>query len=146
MDTFSAILGLGSLGAGIFGGIGQANTAAQMANAQFAKANQGILEGRQANAFGAAQSLWGPLFQAGAGGTIALDREKEAKQWLQGRYAERQMGLASEASKRARLADISPETKERLQNENRLLIERITAEKRALADAMFGSISSSYRA
>ena len=56
------------------------------------------------------------------------------------------MGLGSEASKRERMAAISPESKERAQFENRLAIQRSLAEKRAQTDAMFGPISSSYRA
>jgi hypothetical protein len=54
------------------------------------------------------------------------------------------MGLGSEEAKRARLAAISPESKERARFENRLAIEREIAARRAQTDAMFGPISSSY--
>jgi hypothetical protein len=45
-----------------------------------------------------------------------------------------------------RMAAISPESKERAQFENRLAIDREIAARRAQTDAMFGPISSSYRA
>jgi hypothetical protein len=51
------------------------------------------------------------------------------------------MGLGSEEAKRARLAAISPESKERAQFENRLAIQRSLAENRARTDAMFGPTS-----
>ena len=85
-------------------------------------------------------------FDVGTGGDIAFGREKAGKEFLVGPYANRLIGLNSEEAKRARLAAISPESKERAQFENRLAIQRSLAEKRAQTDAMFGPISSSYRA
>ena len=144
MDPLSLGLGLGnSLISGLFG-MGQAQTSASIAQAQLAAQNQAILEGREQTKAALGSSMWGPLFAAGAGGDIAFGREKAAKKWLQGSFAERQLGLGSEAAKRERLARISPESKEAAQFENRLAIERSLAEKRALTDAMFGRTSSSY--
>jgi hypothetical protein len=141
MDPLSLGLGLGSsLIGGIFG-MGQAQTSASIAQANLAAQNQAILEGREQTKAALGSSMWGPLFQAGTGGDIAFGREKAAKSWLQGPFAERQLGLGSEASKRERLARISPESKEAAQFENRLAIERSLAEKRALTDAMFGRIA-----
>jgi hypothetical protein len=88
--------------------------------------------------------MWGQLFQAGAGGDLAFSREKAAKQFLQGPYAERQLGLQSEASKRERMARISPESKEAARFENRLALDRIERERRALTDVMFGPVRGSY--
>ncbi len=141
MDPLSLGLGLGSSLIGGLFGMGQAQTSASIAQAQLAAQNQAILEGREQTKAALGSSMWGPLFQAGTGGDIAFGREKTAKSWLQGPFAERQLGLGSEASKRERLARISPESKEAAQFENRLAIERSLAEKRALTDAMFGRIA-----
>ena len=141
MDPLSLGLGFGSSLIGGLFGMGQAQTSASIAQAQLAAQNQAILEGREQTKAALGSSMWGPLFQAGTGGDIAFGREKAAKTWLQGPFAERQLGLGSEASKRERLARISPESKEAAQFENRLAIERSLAEKRALTDAMFGRIA-----
>ena len=141
MDPLSLGLGLGSSLIGGLFGMGQAETSAQIAQAQLAAQNQAILEGREQTKAALGSSMWGPLFQAGTGADIAFGREQAAKTWLQGPFAERQLGLGSEASKRERLARISPESKEAAQFENRLAIERSLAEKRALTDAMFGRIA-----
>jgi hypothetical protein len=144
MDPLSLGLGLGtSVISGLFG-LGQAQTSASIAQANLAAQNQAILEGREQTKAALGSSMWGQLFQAGAGGDLASSREKAAKQWLQGPYAERQLGLQSEASKRERLARISPESQEAARFENRLAIERALAEKRAQTDAMFGPVRGSY--
>lgn len=146
MDPLSLGLGLGSSVIGGLFGIGQQKTAASIAQAQLAAQNAAFLEGREQNKGALAGALFNKLFDVGSGGDIAFGREKAGKEFLVGPYAERLMGLGSEEAKRARLADISPEAKERAQFENRLAIERSLAEKRAQTDAMFGPISSSYRA
>jgi len=139
-------LGLASAGIGLISGFGQQRTAASIAQAQLAAQNAAFLEGRELNKGQLAGSMFNKLFDVGSGGDIAFGREKAGKEFLVGPYAERLMGLGSEEAKRARLAAISPEAKERAQFENRLAIERSLAEKRAQTDAMFGPISSSYRA
>ena len=141
MDPLSLGLGFGSSLIGGLFGMGQAQTSASIAQAQLAAQNQAILEGREQTKAALGSSMWGPLFQAGTGGDIAFGREKAAKSWLQGPFAERQLGLGSEASKRERLARISPESKEAAQFENRLAIEREIAARRAQTDAMFGRIA-----
>jgi hypothetical protein len=140
MDPLSLGLGLGSsiLG-GIFGSQ-QAKTAASIANAQLKAQNQAILEGREQTKAALGSSMWGPLFQAGTGGDLSFAREKEAQKFMQGPFAERQLGLGSEQSKRERLARISPESKEAAQFENRLAIQREIAARRAQTDAMFGPV------
>lgn len=146
MDPLSAGLGLASAGVGLISGIGQQKTAANIAAAQLKAQNAAFLEGRELNKGQFASSLFNKLFDAGVGGDIAFEREKAGKQFLVGPYAERLMALDSEASKRERLAAISPESKELAQFNNRLAIERETAARRAQTDAMFGPIASSYRA
>jgi hypothetical protein len=139
-------LGLASAGIGLISGIGQQKTAASIAQAQLKAQNAAFLEAREQNKGALAGSLFNKLFDVGSGGDIAFGREVAGKKFLVGPYAERLMGLGSEESKRERLAAISPESKERAQFENRLAIQRSLAEKRAQTDAMFGPISSSYRA
>lgn len=142
-DPASLSLGLGtSVISGLFG-IGQAQKWADIANASFAAQNQAILEGREQTKAALGQSMWGPLFQAGTGGDIAFGREKAAKEWLAGPYAERLQGLTTEAARRERLGAISPEAKERARFENRLAIERSIAENRARTDALFGPVRGS---
>lgn len=144
MDPLSLGLGLGSsLIGGIFG-MGQANTAASIAQAQMAMANQGIIEGRNTRDFQEAAQRRGALLGATTLGDISFEREKEAIGERLGRFAERQLGLGSEASKRERLARISPEAKEAARFENRLGIQRALAERRAVTDAMFGPVRGSF--
>ena len=146
MDPLSLGLGLGSsVISGLFG-MGQAKTSANIAKAQLAAQNAAMLEGREQNKGQLAGSLFNQIFGTGTGADISFGREKAAKEFLVGPYAERLMGLGSEESKRDRLAAISPESKERAQFENRLAIERETAARLAQTNAMFGPISSSYRA
>jgi hypothetical protein len=137
-------LGLASAGIGLISGIGQQRTAASIAQAQLAAQNAAFLEGRERDKGALAGSLFNQIFGTGTGADLSFNREKAAKQFEVGPYAERLMGLNSESAKRERLAAISPESKERAQFENRLAIQRSLAEKRAQTDAMFGPISSSY--
>ena len=146
MDPLSAGLGFASAGIGLISGIGQQKTAASIAQAQLKAQNAAMLEGREQNKGALAGSLFNQIFGTGTGADISFGREKAAKEFLVGPYAERLMGLGSEESKRDRLAAISPESKERARFENRLAIERATAEQRARTDAMFGPTSSGYRA
>ena len=144
MDPWSLGLGLGSsVISGLFG-MGQAQTSASIAQAQLAAQNQAILEGREQTKAALGQSMWAPLFQSTTGGDIAFGREQAAKKWLQGPFAERQLGLGSEQSKRERLARISPESKEAARFENQLAIKRALAERKAVTDAMFGPVRGSF--
>jgi hypothetical protein len=144
MDPASIALAAGSGLASIFTGIGQQRTSASIAQAQLAAQNAAMLEGREQNKGQLAGSLFNKLFDVGSGGDIAFGREKAGKEFLVGPYAERVRGLEREAAKDARMAAISPESKERAQFENRLAIDREIAARRAQTDAMFGPISSSY--
>jgi len=144
MDPLSLGLGLGSsLISGIFGNQ-QARAAANIARAQMAAQNQAILEGREQSKAALGSSMWGPMFQAGTGADLSFAREKEAQKWMQGPFAERQLGLRSEQAKRERLGRISPEFKEAAQFENRLAIQREIAARRAQTDAMFGPVRGGY--
>ena len=139
-------LGLASAGIGLISGIGQQRTAASIAQAQLAAQNAAMLEGREQNKGALAGSLFNQIFGTGTGADISFGREKEAEKYKRQFLAPFDLALGSEASKRERLAAISPESKERARFENRLAIERATAEQRARTDAMFGPVSSSYRA
>lgn len=138
-------LSLGSsLLSGIFG-MGQARTAASIAQAQLKAQNQAFLEARELNKGQLGASMWGPIFQAGVGGDVAFAREKRARELELGPFAEKELGLNTESARRERLARISPEAKEAARFENKLAIDRALAERRAVTDAMFGPIASSYR-
>ena len=145
-DPTTLAIGLGSSVIGGLFGMGQQKTSASIAQAQLAAQNAAMLEGREQNKGQLAGVLFNKLFDAGSGGDISFQREKDAKMFEVGPYAERLMGLNSESAKRERLAAISPESKELAQFNNRLAIDREIAARRAQTDAMFGPISSSYRA
>jgi hypothetical protein len=143
-DPVTLGLGFGSsVISGLFG-MGQQKTSARIAQAQLDAQNAAMLEGREQNKGALAGSMFNQIFGTGTGADISFGREKAAKEFLVGPYAERLMGLGSEESKRERLAAISPEAKERARFENRLAIERATADQLARTNAMFGPISSSY--
>ena len=146
MDPLSLGLGLGSSVIGGLFGMGQAKTSASIAQAQLAAQNAAMLEGREQNKGQLAGALFNKLFDVGSGGDIAFQREKDAKMFEVGPYAERVRGLERQSAKDARMAAISPEAKELAQFNNRLAIDREIAARRAQTDAMFGPISSSYRA
>ena len=139
-------LGLASAGIGLISGIGQQRTAANIAQAQINFAERARQDAFEQNKLAGALKIFDQTFGAGTASDLSFNREKAAKQFGVGPYAERLMGLGSEESKRERMAAISPESKERAQFENRLAIQRSLAEKRAQTDAMFGPTSSSYRA
>lgn len=144
MDPLSLGLGLGSsVISGLFG-MGQAKTSANIAKAQLAAQNAAMLEGREQNKGALASSMFNQIFGAGTSADLAFGREKEAEKYKRQFLAPFDLALGSEASKRERLAAISPEAKERARFENRLAIERETAARLAQTNAMFGPISSSY--
>jgi hypothetical protein len=131
----------GSIGSSFIGGaFGNAQAAAQM-RLQNQLANEQIIAGRNLAYGQLGESIGNRAFGATTAPDLDITRQAFAKRLEQGPFAERQLGLASEASKRDRLARISPESKEAAQFENRLAIERSLAEKRALTDAMFGRIA-----
>jgi hypothetical protein len=143
-DPVTLGLGLGSsVISGLFG-MGQAKTSASIAQGQLDAHKYGLKAAADANKGQLAGALFNKLFDVGSGGDISFQREKDAKMFEVGPYAERLMGLNSESAKRERLAAISPESKERARFENRLAIDREIAARRAQTDAMFGPISSSY--
>ena len=136
-------LGLASAGVGLVSGIMQNRSAASIANAQLKFAEQGRKDAVERDKAGLANALFNQLFGTGTGADISFGREKEAEKYKRQFLAPFDMALSSEASKRERLAAISPESKERAQFENRLAIERETAARLAQTNAMFGNIGSS---
>lgn len=144
MDPLSLGLGLGSsVISGLFG-MGQQKTSANIANAQLKFAERGRQDAAERDKLAAALGIFGPTFSAGTASDLSFGREKEAEKYKRQFLAPFDLALGSEASKRERLAAISPEAKERARFENRLAIEKATAEKLALTNAMFGPVSSSY--
>ena len=142
-DPVTLGLGLGSsVISGLFG-MGQQKTSASIAQGQLDAHKWGLMAAADANKGQLAGALFNKLFDAGSGGDISFQREKDAKMFEVGPYAERFRGLERQAAKDARLAAISPESKERARFENRLAIDREIAARRAQTDAMFGPVSSS---
>ena len=145
MDLLTAGLGLGSsLIGGIFGNQ-QAKTSASIANAQLQAQNQAMLEARRKRDFEEVAQKSKILLGATTLEDINLARQKEAQKWMQGPSAERAMGIASEQSKRERLARISPESKEASRFENLLNMKRTGFQEAARMEGMFGPTAFSRR-
>lgn len=138
MDPWSLGLGLGgSLISGLFG-LGQARTSASIAQAQLAAQNQAILEGREQTKAALGSSMWGPIFQTGTGGDIAFGREKEAKKWLGGPFADLLQARASEEKKRARDFALDPRTREFNARQRKGQMEEDLFRSQAQLAGMFG--------
>jgi hypothetical protein len=73
---------------GLISGIGQQRTAASIAQAQLAAQNAAFLEGRERDKGALAGSLFNQIFGTGTGADISFGREKAAKEFLVGPYAE----------------------------------------------------------
>jgi hypothetical protein len=82
-------LGLASAGIGLISGIGQQRTSASIAQAQLAAQNAAFLEGRERDKGALAGSLFNQIFGTGTGADLSFNREKAAKQFEVGPYAER---------------------------------------------------------
>lgn len=144
MDPASIALAAGNGLASFFTGIGQQKTSARIAQAQLDAQTAALLEGREQNKGALAGSMFNQIFGTGTGADLAFGREKAAEIYKRRDLFPLDLANLSEASKRERLAAISPEAKERARFENRLAIERETAARLAQTNAMFGPISSSY--
>jgi len=140
------IAGIASAGASIFSGILGNRAAADSLRMQNAMQNAAIEEARRGREAEVAFGLGNRNVSINTGPRLAYGLQKEAQNYQRQFLAPFDLALGSEASKRKRLAAISPEEKERARFENRLAIERETAARRAQTDAMFGPTSSSYRA
>ena len=137
-------LGLASAGIGLISGFEQQRRAADIANAQLKFAEQGRKDAFERDKGALAGSMFNQIFGTGTGADLAFGREKAAEIYKRRDLFPLDLANLSEASKRERLAAISPEAKERARFENRLAIERETAARLAQTNAMFGPISSSY--
>jgi hypothetical protein len=97
-------LGLGSsVISGLFG-MGQAKTSASIAQAQLAAQNAAMLEGREQNKGQLAGALFNKLFDVGSGGDISFQREKDAKMFEVGPYAERIRGIERRSRQRTHVS------------------------------------------
>jgi len=144
-DPVSLGIGLGSsVISGLFGSQ-QAKTSASIANAQLQAQNQAMLEARRKKYFEEVAQKSKILLGATTLEDINLARQKEAQKWMQGPSAERAMGIASEQSKRERLARISPESKEAARFENLLNMKRTGFQEAARMEGMFGPTAFSRR-
>lgn len=140
------IAGIASAGASIFSGILGNRAANDSLRMQNAMQNAAIEEARRGREAEVAFGIGNRNVSLSTGPRLAFGLQKEAENYSRQFLAPQDLALGSEASKRERMAAISPESKERAQFENRLAIQRSLAEQRAKTDAMFGPTSSSYRA
>jgi len=141
--AFPALLGLGALSAGasLFGGLNQAATSANIAQAQFAAQNAALLEGREQAKGNLAAAKFQTLFGAGAGGDIAFNREKAAKMFDTGQRAERTRAQEMDFRRALTGLEGSAEARALRQAENREALKRSLAEKEATMAGMFGRIA-----
>ena len=94
-DPVTLGLGLGSsVISGLFG-MGQAKTSASIAQGQLDAHKYGLKAAADANKGQLAGALFNKLFDVGSGGDISFQREKDAKMFEVGPYAERLMELNS---------------------------------------------------
>jgi hypothetical protein len=101
---------LGSSLIGAFSGFGQAQTAASIAQAQADQARDRQIYEREVNKGALAQGIHQMVYGSTTAPQLAFGFQERAKKLELGPFAERQLGLGSEASKRDRLARISPES------------------------------------
>lgn len=142
MDPFSIALGVGQLGASIFGGMAGQQAAADSIRAQNAAANAGT----EAGARIAREQTYGQLGELVAarnyGATVAPElefgRQLRAANIEYGPLGEKRLGVASEVSRRQRQAAISPETKEGQLFQNLLKLKSEQAGREGTMAAMFG--------
>jgi len=140
------IAGIASAGASIFSGILGNRAANDSLRMQNAMQNAAIEEARRGREAEVAFGIGNRNVSIGTAPRLAFGLQKEAENYSRQFLAPQDLALGSEASKRKRMAAISPESKQLAQFENRLAIDREIAARRAQTDAMFGPISSSYRA
>ena len=144
MDPFTAILGVGSLGASIFGGMGQQRAAAQSLQAQLDAQRAGT----EAGARIAREQAYGQLGEniaARLAGERAAELgyglQKRAKEWELGPGFEKNLANAWQSTMRSQAAQLTPEAKELAQRENRRKMRETLAEKQAAMAGMFGPIA-----
>lgn len=142
MDPFTAILGVGQLGASIFGGIASQDAAAKSLQAQFDASKAGTEAGARIareQAYGQlGENIANRIFGATIAPELEFGRQLRAKEFELGPLAEKGFGVASEASRRQRLAEISPERQAAQRFENLLNMKRRQAEIEGPMAAMFG--------
>lgn len=142
MDPFTAILGIGQLGATFAGGLGSQELAAkslqQQLNASTAATEAGARIARE-QAYGQlGENIANRIFGATIAPELEFGRQLRAKEFELGPLAEKGFGVASEASRRQRQAEISPERQAAQRFENLLNMKRRQAEIEGPMAAMFG--------
>jgi hypothetical protein len=144
MDPFTAILGVGNLAAGIFGGMGQQRAAAQSMQAQLDAQKAGT----EAGARIAREQAYGQLGEniaARLAGERAAELgyglQKRAKEWELGPGFDRNLANAWQSAMRSQAAQLTPESKEISQRENRRRMRETLAEKQAAMAGLFGPIA-----
>lgn len=138
LDPLSLGLGAANLGASIFSGIKSASAAKQAAKREQKTALQGLKLQQEYQKAPLAIAMANPVWQDRAA-QFEFGRQLKAREFELGRGQEMFQAAQSEASRRERLAKISPEAKEAARFENLLNIER--AKKTNPLGWMFGPIA-----
>jgi len=145
MDPLTAGLGLANLGAGIFGGIAQRRTQANIANAQMAAAadqlkNQ-IQMTRDMTKFQEASNIANRVFGATAGADLDYERQRKAALFTEGPL--RELKLAGDMAEKKAFIGLagSEEAKALSRRQNKEALKRTLADKQGAMMGMFGRIA-----
>jgi hypothetical protein len=142
MDPFSIALGVGQLGASIFGGMAGQDAAARSLQAQFDASKAGTEAGARIareQAYGQlGENIANRIFGATTAPDLALGRQLLAANIDYGPLGAKRLDVASEVSRRQRQAAISPETKEGQLFQNLLKLKSEQAGREGTMAAMFG--------
>lgn len=144
MDPFTAILGVGSLGASIFGGLGQQRAAAQSLQAQLDAQRAGTEAGAQIareQAFGQLGENIASRLAAERAAQFGFGLQKQAKEWELGPGFEKNLANAWQSAMRTQASQLTPEAKEISQRENRRKMRETLAERQASMAGLFGRIA-----
>lgn len=139
------IAGIASAGASIFSGILGNQAAKDSLRMQEAMHKAGIEEARQGRNAEVAFGLGNRNASLYTGPRLAFDLQKEAENYQRQFLAPQDLALGSEASKRERLARISPEAKDAALFENFLNMKRTGFPEAARMEGMFGPTGFSRR-
>ena len=139
------IAGIASAGASIFSGILGNRAANDSLRMQNAMQNAAIEEARRGREAEVAFGLGNRLASFGTGADIERRRQQDVEQYTRQFLAPADLALSSEASKRERLARISPESKEAALFENLLNMKRTGFQEASRMEGLFGPTGFSRR-
>lgn len=139
------IAGIASAGASVFSGILNNRAAKDALRLDMEMRKTAIEEARQGRNAEVAFGLGNRNVSLDTGPRLAFDLQKEAENYSRQFLAPQDLALGSEASKRERLARISPESKEAALFENLLNMKRIGFQEANRMEGLFGPTGFSRR-